>query len=145
MRYLNSLLPSLPPFAGLVLGLCIPLSHAQDRFATLAECAAGSSHADQRECLERKMKESLSSLCEAQRKLMSKLRNVNEEAAQKQRAIVAAKTDAQGFVTYAGKHCEAFAALAYGSNSQQDRRLACHTELNAIRAEQVVKVAAAIQ
>ena len=145
MRYLDSLLSSKPRFVCLVLGLCIPLAHAQDRFANLAECAAGSSHANQRECLERKMKESLSSLGEAQKELMLKLRNLNEEAAERQRAIAAAKTDAQGFVTYASKHCEAFAALAYGGNSQQDRRLACHTELNAIRAQQIVKVAAAIQ
>jgi hypothetical protein len=145
MRHTHSLLSSLPPFTCLVLGLCIPLAHAQDRFATLAECATGSSHADQRVCLECKMKESLSALGEAQKKLMVTLRNVSEEAAEKQRAVAAAETDAQGFVTYASKHCEAFAALAYGGNSQQDRRLACHIELNTIRAGQVVKVAAAIQ
>ena len=144
MCSLHSLL-SLPPFACLVLGICTPPAYAQDRFATLAECATGSSHADQRVCLERKMKESLSALGEAQKKLMLELRNVSEEAAKKQRAVSAAKTDAQGFVTYASRHCEAFAALAYGGNSQQDRRLACHIELNVIRAEQVSKVAAAIQ
>ena len=76
---------------------------------------------------------------------MIKLRNADEETFEKQRAIAAAKTDAQGFVTYVGKHCEAFAALAYGGNSQQDRRLACHIELNTMRTEQVTKVAAAIQ
>jgi uncharacterized protein YecT (DUF1311 family) len=142
MRYRSSSFSLLTWFA---LAICVPPAQAQDRFAALENCAAGSSHVDQRECLERKVKESLSALGSAQKNLMTKLRNVDRGTSDKQRAMAAAKNDAQGFVTYASKHCEAFAALAYGGNSQHDRRLACHVELNAIRAEQLTKVAAAIQ
>jgi uncharacterized protein YecT (DUF1311 family) len=134
------------PFQPLALALILstPLSHAGDRFELLAQCAANSSHVEQRECLERKMKESLVALGGAQKELMIKLRSVDVDAADKQRAIVRAQTDAQEYITYAGKHCESFASLTYGGNSQQDRRLACHAELNSIRAQQVSKVSASI-
>jgi len=90
------------------------------------------------------MKKSLVALGLAQKELIIKLRKIDEDANDKQRAIVCAQTDAQEYTIYAGKHCESFASLAYGGNSQGDRRLACHAELNSIRAQQVRKVSASI-
>ena len=120
------------------------LAYAQDRFAFLSACSANASHVEQRECLEAKMKRSLAELGEAQRGLMERLRAIDENAEDKNRAIAAAQADAAAFVSYASKHCESFAALAFGSNSQQDRRLACHIELNNLRAQQVTKVALSV-
>ena len=90
------------------------------------------------------MTESLASLDMAEKELMAKLQNADQEPNLKQRAIVATKADAQAFVAYAAKHCEAFASLAFGGNSQHDRRLACHVELNEVRTQQVNKIAKSV-
>jgi len=129
----------------LLLACVVAPVHAEDRFSALSLCAENASHAEQRECLEQMMKVSVASLGAAQKGLMNKLRGVDQEAAEKQRAISAAQADAAAFVAYAGKHCEAFASLAYGGNSQQDRRLACQIELNSAREQQVNKIAASLR
>ena len=98
----------------------------------------------QRECFEAKMKASLAILGDAQRGLMKKLQAADQGKGEKERAAAAAQADAQAYVDYSGKHCESFAATAFGGNSQQDRRLACHIELNAIRAQQVAMVASSL-
>ena len=116
---------------------------AQDRFELLSACNAGGSHAEQRKCLELKASESLVTLNSAEKSLIQKLRKVDQEPGVKQRAVAAAQEDAQAFVTYARKHCEAFASLAYGGNAQGDRRLACKIELNNARTRLLSKVNAA--
>jgi len=134
----------LPVISAAVLGLPSEPARAEDRFAILRACADDGSHVQQRECLESKMKESLAVLGEAQRGLMKKLQATDQEKGEKERAIAAAQADAQAYVGYSGKHCESFATMAFGGNSQQDRRLACHIELNAIRAQQVTMVASSL-
>jgi uncharacterized protein YecT (DUF1311 family) len=126
-------------FSAYLVGAVLPAA-AQDRFELLSSCAAAASHVEQRECLERKMKISLAALQAAEKSLSSKLRDIDQEPVQKLHAVAAAQTDARAFTNYAEKHCEAFAALAYGGNSQGDRRLACHIELNMVRTRQLNKV-----
>jgi uncharacterized protein YecT (DUF1311 family) len=118
---------------------------AEDRLTVLSICSRDGSHVQQRLCLESKMKESLSELNRAQRDLMSKLNGIEEDKGLKQQAISAAQADAQSYIGYSGKHCESFASLAFGGNSQHDRRLACHIELNLIRARQVDAVASSLR
>jgi len=89
------------------------------------------------------MKDSLAVLESAEKSLTSKLRDVDQEPQEKQRAVAAVQSDAQAFISYAEKHCESFAALAYSGNSQGDRRLACHIELNLVRSRQLSKITAA--
>ena len=134
----------LPLLFPLVLLSAAAATRAEDRYEWLARCASGTSHVEQRSCLEEKVKESLAGLDSAQKELMVKLRRADQKSRQKHAAIAAAQADAQGYVAYATKHCEAFASLAYGGNSQQDRRLACHIEMNLIRAAQVGKEATSL-
>ena len=126
------------------LGLSSKPASAEDRFATLRTCADNASHVEQRECLEAKMKESLAALGEAQRGLMKKLQALDQGKNEKNQAVAAAHADAQAYVGYSHNHCESFATLAFGGNSQQDRRLACHIELNAVRAQQLATVASSL-
>lgn len=109
----------------------------QDRFDVLDQCAERASHSEQRECLSGREVQSRVALGEAERRLLEKLQSADQDAALKQIAVRAAQADAKAFVPYASKHCESFAALAFGGNSQADRRMACHIELNYLRAQQI--------
>ena len=126
------------------LGILSQPANAEDRLAILRACAVNASHVEQRDCLEAKTKDSLAVLGEEQRRLMKKLRAADRDKNEKKLAIAAAQDDAQAYVAYSRKHCESFAAMAFGGNSQQDRRLACHIELNAIRTQQVAMVASSL-
>lgn len=90
------------------------------------------------------MKDSLAALDQAQRVLMSKLKGIEEDKELKQRAINAAHADARAYIGYSKMHCESFASLAFGGNSQHDRRIACHVELNLIRTRQLDAVASSL-
>jgi uncharacterized protein YecT (DUF1311 family) len=115
-------------------------AHAEDRFGLLSSCASGRSHVEQRSCLQQKLVESRASLERTQQELIAHLRGVDQEPQAKQAALAASRSDAKAFVNYSQAHCNAFAALAYGGNSQQDRRLACQAELNSVRAQQLAGI-----
>lgn len=127
--------------AAIALAATFGSAQGQDRFSILDQCAKDASHADQYECLVQRMKESLGSIAEAQGQLMTKLRSSDEDQTFKDAAIAAAQEDGQEFVAYVGKHCESFSMLAYGGNSQKDRRIACHVELSLVRARQIRRIA----
>lgn len=115
-------------------------AHAEDRFNLLSSCANGRPHIEQRACLQQKFIESRAALERAQQDFIEYLRTVDQEAQPKQVALAASRSDAKAFANYSQAHCSAFAALAYGGNSQQDRRLACQAELNSVRAQQLARV-----
>ena len=114
--------------------------NAEDRFDALASCADGRSHVEQRACLQQKQIESQASLERAHEEFIKYLRSVDQEARPKQTALAAARSDAEAFANYSKAHCNAFASLAYGGNSRQDRRLACQAELNSVRAQQLARI-----
>jgi len=115
-------------------------AHAEDRFQLLSSCASDRSHVEQRACLQQKLVESRTALERTQQELNAHLRGVDQEPQAKQRALAASRSDAKAFVNYSQAHCIAFSALAYGGNSQQDRLLACQTELNSVRAQQLARI-----
>lgn len=120
-------------------------AHCQDRLGILSQCAKVASHVEQRECLRRAAAASDEVLANAERRLSAKLGSADQDALPKRTAITAAQADAKEFIRYASKHCESFAALAFGGNSQSDRRLACRAELNHSRAQQLAAMAEAVR
>jgi len=115
-------------------------AHAEDRFQLLSSCASDRSHVEQRACLQQKLVESRAALERAQQELIAHLRGAAQEPQAKQPALAASRSDAKAFVNYSQAHCSAFSSLAYGGNSQQDRLLACQTELNSVRAQQLARI-----
>ena len=134
-RHLSSALSVLALFLS-------PPTSAQDRFEVLRACAKGSAHVGQRECLATESEKSKSAVSAAERELAARITKTDERAQDKARALAAAVDEAAAFGQYADKHCDSFASLSFGGNSQDDRRLACHIELNLLRALQLKKIAA---
>jgi hypothetical protein len=118
---------------------------AQDRFEVLVTCSNFPSHVEQRNCLNEKVKESLAELEIARKSLMSAIAAWDQDQVYKDRARAMYQAEGAGFVEYAGKQCEAFAALAAGGNSQEDRRLACHYQLNRTYILQTNRIAASLK
>lgn len=115
-----------------VLGLLCCSSSAFAQRAAIAEkeCYQSGGHADARQCLEGKAKQSAVKLDEAEESVRSGLRKVGEPAEEIARALAAFEASSVAFRQYRDKQCEFMAALAMGGNAASDRRLLCEIELN---------------
>ena len=131
--------------AGTIVVLALLLfvdANARDRFDVLRTCAKESSHVGQRECLEAEWKKSSAAASATERDFLARLTKADQVPQDKARALAAAADESAAYSQFAEKHCESFALLAFGGNSQGDRRLACRIELNWQRAVQLKSIVA---
>jgi uncharacterized protein YecT (DUF1311 family) len=116
--------------------------HAADMDSLLRGCSKEDSHAEMRECLEKKASSSKARLRIAETTILTLISKRGEEPEYEEAEYIAAMKSAfqsgkQAFQVYRRQQCEFYASMAAGGNGAGDLRLACIAALNTERAEQL--------
>jgi len=112
-------------------------AHASDIDSILDDCSKDRSHADMSECVQANASASSAALKSAESALLTHISKRREEPVFIARMKKTFEDGTMAFQQYRQKQCDFYASMAAGGNSAGDLRLACITDFNNKRIDEL--------